>query len=273
MKLLAANKGNYVMSRVRTLFASLALASSLLGCAIPHADARSTTSPLSVPIQVKPAPIVIEPVAPMPTRKQVRAKLAERRKIVIERFLAYREARVYPVNRNIPGAGHVWLDELGNLCAAATLIAGDWGRVASEAVSYENNNLALADVTKGELYNWILTSGLTKAEIVSIQVPGWHEGREQMQRTQEIQRLYTLYQDVERQINSLAKHNLDLAVDELMKHPQLARDLVGGKTADAGRFGKVNVGGIEAPVMPMPEPMPEPAPEPVAVREFAKPPQ
>jgi hypothetical protein len=269
------------MSRVRTLFASLALATSLLGCAIPHADAKSTTTAKSVPVAVDPAPIMIAPVAPMPTRMQVRAKLAERRKMVIERFLAYREARVYPVNRNISGTGHVWLDDFGNLCAAATLIAGDWGRAASESVSRENNNIALADVTEGELYSWILTSGLTKAEIVSIQVPGWQESRRE-QRQQEIQRLYTLYQDVERQIKSLAKHNLELAVDELMKHPQLARDLVAGKTADAGRYGKPLVGGTEPslPVMPMPEPevgmpapMPEPAPAPVAIREFAKPPQ
>ncbi|MGE0399592.1 MAG: hypothetical protein AB7T06_22950 [Kofleriaceae bacterium] len=233
------------MSRVRTLFASLALASSLLGCAVPHAEARSVT-PMHGEVAPDRArmPIKIMPTAPKVTRQQVRAKLAERRKLTIQRFLAYREARVYPVNTNVgvPGAMHIWLDEFGNLCAAATIIAQDWGREASVNVSRENNNIALADVTEGELYNWILTSGMTQAEIVAIQAPGFAGGGlrdpEEPSRLAEVTRLYQLYTDVERQIRSLDKHNLDLAVDELMKHPQLARELVNGKTASAGHFGK-----------------------------------
>ena len=109
------------MSRVRTFFASLALTSSLLGCAVPHAEAKSA-KPVSVaPIKIKPAPQDL-------LRMQVRKALAERRKVTMERFLAYREGRVYPVNSKIPGAAHVWMDEFGNLCAAATIISQDWGR-------------------------------------------------------------------------------------------------------------------------------------------------
>lgn len=234
------------MSRARTFLASLALASSLLGCAVPHADAKSAKP---VPGQVADgpaAPIKILPVKPTVTRAQVRAKLAERRKLTIQRFLAYREARVYPVNTNVgvPGAMHIWLDEFGNLCAAATIIAEDWGRDASENVARENNNIALASVTEGELYNWILTSGMTQAEIVAIQAPGfaggggWRPEPVENPRLAEITRLYQLYTDVERQIRSLDKHNLDLAVDELMKHLELARDLVAGKSAMAGHFAK-----------------------------------
>lgn len=255
------------MSRVRSLLASLALASSLVGCAVPHADARSTRPlPGQVAPDVAPAPIRIKPVAAKVTRAQVRAKLAERRKLTMQRFLAYREARVYPVNSMIPGAGHVWLDENGNLCAAATLIAADWGRDASENIARTNNNVALANITDGEIYNWMLTSGMTKAELVSIQVPGWNGGIE-MQRIQEIERLYALYKDVERQIRSLDKHNLELAVDELMKHPELARDLVDGKIASAGQFGKPsNVDGVGF------EPGQPVAPVEVGVR-FAQPPK
>jgi len=222
------------MSRVRTFLASLALATSLVGCAVPHADANSARPP--------DAQMRIMPMK-QSLRQQVRAKLVERRKQTIERFLAYREARVYPINSNVPGAAHVWLDELGNLCAAATLIAYDWGREASENVARENNNIALASLTEGELYNWILTSGMTQAEIVSIQAPGfmgrqdWAPEPVENPRLAEITRLYQLYTDVERQIRSLDKHNLDLAVDELMKHPQLARDLVAGTTASSGHFG------------------------------------
>jgi hypothetical protein len=228
------------MSRVRTFLASLALASSLVGCAVPHAEAKSA----------KPAPvaqIMIKPPVKDTLRQQVRAKLVERRKLTIERFLAYREARVYPINTNVgvPGAMHIWLDDFGNLCAAATIIAQDWGREASENVARENNNIALASLTDGELYNWILTSGMTQAEIVAIQAPGFAGGGgvpidmpRENPRMAEITRLHQLYTDVERQIRSLDKHNLDLAVDELMKHPQLARELVAGRTATAGHFAK-----------------------------------
>lgn len=249
------------MSRVRTFFASLALASSLVGCAVARAEARSAGG---APAHVAPAPKRIMPIAPMVSRQQVRAKLAERRELTMQRFLAYREARVYPINSMIPGVGHVWLDENGNLCAAATLIAADWGREAAANIARANNSVALADVTEGELYDWILTSGMTKAELVSIQVPGFNE---RWNRRQEVERLYTLYKDVERQIRSLDKHNLDLAVDELMKKPQLARDLVAGKSASAGKFGEPsNPGAIGF------EPVAPPAEEP-APGGFAKPPK
>lgn len=248
------------MSRSRSLLASLALATSLLGCAVPHADARSSTA--------RRAPHVIEAPRKDTLRQQVRAKLAQRRTLTIQRFLAYREARVYPINTKLPGAAHVWLDEVGNLCAAATIIAADWGRAASEAVAREDNNIALASVTEGELYNWILTSGMTQAEIVAIQAPGfvgapWRPEGPGPERLAEIERLHQLYVDVERQIRSLDKHNLELAVDELMKHPQLARDLVAGKIASAGHFAEPE----EARVGVSPPP---PAPE--AGVAFALPP-
>lgn len=241
------------MSRARALFASLALAGSLLGCSVPHADARSASAPV--------APLKIKAPPKDTLRQQVRAALAERRKLTIERFLAYREARVYPINNTIPGAAHIWLDEFGNLCAAATIIAADWGRAASEAVARENNTIALASVTEGELYDWILTSGMTQAEIVAIQAPGFAGGGEwrpdvpSPERTAEVTRLHQLYVDVERQIRGLYKHNLELAVDELMKHPQLARDLVAGKQASAGHFGApAKVGGTEEAGVAAPPP-------------------
>jgi hypothetical protein len=266
------------MSRVRTLFASLALASSLVGCAVPHAEAKSARP---APSQVAPAPMRIMPIAPMVSRAQVRAKLAERRKLTIQRFLAYREARVYPINTNVgvPGAVHIWLDQFGNLCAAATIIAEDWGREASENVARENNNIALADLSEGELYNWILTSGMTQSEIVAIQAPGfagggggWMPEPVENPRLAETTRLYQLYTDVERQIRSLDKKNLELAVDELMKHPQLARDLVAGKTATAGHFGKpsnVDNIGFEPSTPVAPPTDVEPAPSRIG---FAQPP-
>jgi hypothetical protein len=240
------------MSRVRTLLASLALASSLLGCAVPAAEASSRADGPAAAIR-------IAPVQKTTLRKQVRAKLAQRRKLTITRFLAYREARVYPVNTHLgtPGAMHIWLDEFGNLCAAATIIAADWGRQASENVAREDNNIALASVTKGELFDWILTSGMTQAEIVAIQAPGFAgqpmtPDPENSPGFGEVERLHALSVDVERQIRSLDKHNLDLAVDELMKHPQLARELVAGNIASAGHFASPADAVVGETVVPPP---------------------
>ena len=103
--------------------------------------------------------------APEIDRATLRSALAARRDASYQNFLTYREARVYPVNSYAPGFQHVWLDASGNLCAAATIIAADWGRAAAEAVAGENNFIALADVHDGPLYDWVLTSGLTHQEI------------------------------------------------------------------------------------------------------------
>ena len=48
-------------------------------------------------------------------------------------------------------------------------------------------------------------------------------------RPAEIQRLYALYIDVERQLTTLEDESLDLATDALMKRPELAKNLLAGK--------------------------------------------
>lgn len=200
----------------RTL-ASLALALSLVGCA--------TTAPRTP--QTPQAPIAEPaPVQPKLDRAAVRAKLAARRAVTIERFLAYREAKVYPVARGLgPGRyHHVWIDENENLCAAATLISRDWGRAAVIEIGLPNNGLQLAKIDRGPLLDWVLTSGLAHHEIVAIQVPGFEPEMESPQQRQaEIERLYGIYVDVERQLRTMQTKNLELAVDALMARPELAR--------------------------------------------------
>jgi hypothetical protein len=170
-------------------------------------------------------------------RTAVRAKLAARRAETMRRFLAYREARIYPIN-NLAGGGfrHVWVDDLGNLCAAATLISGDWGRDATARVGAGNNEIKIADVKSGAVLEWILQSGLTQHELVAIQVPGFQWDPQEEMRQAEIARLYNIYVDVERQLNSLWEANLDEAVDALMKHPTLARQLLADQVAGPGKF-------------------------------------
>lgn len=213
------------MSRLRLALASLVLASSLGACAASHA-APAHPAP-AAPIELASADAQID-------RAKLRAKLAERRATTIQRFLAYREARVYPLAEVGVGFQHVWRDVSGNLCAAATLISHDWGRAAAERVGAEDNQLALAGVKSGPLLDWILTSGLTQHEIVAIQVPGFNELMRP--REDEIRRLYAIYVDVERQLNGLAQQSLDQAVDALMKRPALARALLGGVAAGPGPY-------------------------------------
>lgn len=203
------------MSLVRSL--SLALLASLLsaGCA-PHAAAPASAHP-----------VVTRPAATL-DRAAVRRVLAERRAVTIQRFLAYRDAQVYPFNPG-PGTAHLWIDGQGNLCAAATIISGDWGRDATVAAVDGQLGLRLADVQGGRLGEWMLTSGLTHHELVAIQVPGW-EGPtpvvEDPRRAAEIARLYQIYLDVERQLTTLADESLEQAVDALMARPALARSFL-----------------------------------------------
>jgi hypothetical protein len=215
------------MIRLRTLLASLALASAAAACTAQAARKPTTVEPTRI------ATAQID-------RAKLKAKLIERRKQTVKNFLAYRDARVYPINTVLEGGyQHVWLDENGHLCAAATLVSKDWGREIAIRIGKTDNQLKIADAT-GELADWILTSGLTRAELVAIQVPGFQD--QVNLRTNENARLYAIYVDVERQINSLWDKNLDLAVDELIKRPDLARGLLDGRIAGPGRFAKPDVG-------------------------------
>jgi hypothetical protein len=199
-----------------------------------------------------PRPPIHEPVVQIKTdRASVRAQLAMRRAEMIKRFLAYREARAYPWNwRGTLRPAHIWFDDNGNLCAAATLISADWGRESTMKVGEKDRGIVLAKITKGELADWMLTSGLTHAEIVAIQVPPMDTGRDEMRRFDEIERLHAMYTDVERQLNALYDENLELATDRLMARPDLAFKFMRGMLPGPGKYF------VEAP---KPEPVPPPS--------------
>jgi hypothetical protein len=197
------------------------LASSLAGgCAATSTSAR-------------PAPARLDPSSHL-DRAALRAKLAQRREVTFARFLAYREARVYPINTVGPGLRHVWIDDAGNLCAAATIISGDWGRDATARVGRADLQIRLADVTTGPVADWMAASGLTRHELIAIQLPG--DNLEIQLRPIEVDRVYNMYVDVERQIRSLWDENLELAVDALLARPALARAVLRGDVPGPGRF-------------------------------------
>jgi hypothetical protein len=217
------------MTHLRLVFASLVFATAASACT------PSTTTHVQKPEQQQ----------TQLDRAAVRAKLAARREVTFQRFLDYRNARVYPLN-TLPGGGfqHVWLDPYGNLCAAATLVSKDWGRDAAIRAGAKNNQMKLADIKSGPLADWILTTGMTHHELVAIQAPGVEVSPEENMRWQENERLYGLYIDVERQLKSLWNESLDDATDALMKHPDLARQLLQDKIAGPGVFGTPNVAAL-----------------------------
>ncbi|MCW5802959.1 MAG: hypothetical protein KIT31_11285 [Deltaproteobacteria bacterium] len=222
------------MSRLRLCLASLLL--------VGACHAGTTTSTFTHTVRaVPPAHPQIEL-----DRAAVRAKLAERRAVVVERFVAYRDLGVYPIEHTLgPGAQHVWIDDAGHLCAVATLIAHDWDRAAVVRAGAKDRQMRMADVTSGPLADWMLTSGLTRAEVVAIQAPTIGEDGRVIAggfidpRGVEITRLYTMYLDVERQLRGLWDESLDLATDALIaRSPDLARTLLAGRPAGPGGFAK-----------------------------------
>jgi hypothetical protein len=227
------------MSRLSAFF----LSTSLLFTACSTTSAPTANEPAAKPF-VDPwasAKTTADPAAtwnePALDRERVRAELKLRRDHSIQQFIAYRENRVYPINTFAPDIQHVWRDATGRLCAAATLIAADWGRDAAGRVADQDNFLKLADVHDGPLMDWMLTSGLTQHEIVAIQEPMRPPPPKLAPGEQkEVDRLYAIYTSVDRQLRDLYDENLDEATDALMKRPDLARALLRGEMPTAGAF-------------------------------------
>jgi hypothetical protein len=178
-------------------------------------------------------------VAPILDRAAIRARLLEHRLANLERFRAYQRQGVFPSNTYTNGLLNVWLDDAGHLCAAATIIKASGGDALVMQVARDDNFIRLADVTQGPLLDWILTSGLTQAEIVAIQKPFMGVVRpvqpvvveqpaivDARLRAAEDARLAKLYRAIDARIVKNQRASLELAVDRLMNHPALAAKLL-----------------------------------------------
>ncbi|MGE5183703.1 MAG: hypothetical protein ACM31C_16640 [Acidobacteriota bacterium] len=211
------------------LLASLATASLAHRAPPPHIESYS------------------EPQALMPrralTREAVQHALAEARDRNLAAFRAYVKAGVFPSNVYKAGELNVWRDQDGHYCAAATLVRMSGQTALVAKVAEQNNFIRLADVQQGPLMDWILTSGFTQDEIVAIQKPfspvTQHPQIEPAKpivvdadlRKAEDARLRAKYAAVDKQIVAHARRSLELATDRLMKHPQLAWQLVSAARA------------------------------------------
>ena len=174
-------------------------------------------------------------------RATVRAALVRARRSNLAAFRAYQRAGVFPSNTYQPGKLNVWRDEGGHFCAAATIIRMSGQTELVERVAEQNNFIRLADVRQGPLMDWILTSGFTQEEIAAIQEPFMPVVRPTMPeqpdhrvaidarlRKAEDARLLARYRQVDAMLARNQRASLELAVDRLMKHQQLAWTLIDG---------------------------------------------
>ena len=222
------------MSRFVIAFA-LVLSTSTAAFAAPS---QSFARPPVATTEVAPTDAAVAPVL---DRAAIRAKLLENRLANLARFRGYQRQGVFPSNTYTSGLLNVWLDDAGHLCAAATIIKASGDEALVMQVARDDNFIRLADVTQGPLMDWILTSGLTQAEIVAIQRPFANVGRpvqpvtfeqpvivDSRLRAAEDARLAKLYRTIDATIVKHQRASLELAVDRLMKNPALAAKLLRG---------------------------------------------
>lgn len=155
--------------------ATLALSLSLLASASPAVAGGFAVAPADPP--AAPSYPISHEVLPAPSslllaeQAKVRATLARRRAANLRAFRAYVRRGRYPHNYQTKASLNVWRDRDGRLCAAATMIFRSGQRSLVNRVARTDNFIRLADVTSGPLHDWILTSGLTHAEVIAIQEP------------------------------------------------------------------------------------------------------
>jgi hypothetical protein len=205
-----------------SLLASTIPAAASANAPTPVPSTTTTSSDFATAASLRIAPPVVD-------RARLRARLLENRRANIARFHAYRIAGVYPSNVFTSSVDNIWRDQQGHFCAAATIIRASGELELVDQIAEENNFFRLADVSQGPVMDWILTSGLTQAELVMIQKPT--VGIDPKLRAAETRRLASLYRDIERKLLAKQRANLDLAVDRLMRQPHLAQRFLGDSTS------------------------------------------
>jgi hypothetical protein len=218
------------------------LVSSVLAVSLLAAPAAART--FAAPPPGAPVPDSrIEPIRRPPEavvdRAAVRRALAANRAKAIKLFRGYYKRGVYPRNTFTDADLNIWLDEDGRLCAAATIIAG-WSaghRALVMEQAEADNFIRLVDVTDGWLMDWMLTSGLTQEELVTIQLPFPPDhGNVIDDLPREIpdprialrnaRQLRAKYVRIDRMLGKQRDASLELAVDRLIARPELARQVL-----------------------------------------------
>lgn len=113
-----------------------------------------------------PAPTTPPPVATASNDEVY--ELAARRAQMLGWLHAYSEAGIYPTN-DAGRPASVFMDANGVRCPMAELLHKSGRDDLVAAVVKNNNEIRLADVHEGPLYDWMLGSGLTMSEIDLVQ--------------------------------------------------------------------------------------------------------
>ena len=219
---------------------ALSLVASLSTAAVADRAVAPAHAPHTMKFAQAPGAEVPLAVSVRLDRAAIRAKLAKNRAANLARFRVYQKKGVFPNNTYSDGKLNVWLDEFGNLCAAATIIKLSGNDDLVQATADDDNFIRLADVTQGPLLDWILTSGLTQDEIVAIQEPMMRVIREPVPEPEPAQpilvdgrlrriedrRLVRKYKQVDAQIVRATSKSLDAATDRLLSSPDLARKVL-----------------------------------------------
>jgi len=171
-------------------------------------------------------------------REDIRAMLLQNRAANLARFRTYMRTGSFPSNVYTSSAANVWRDADGKYCAAATIIRLSGHTALVEQIAEDDNFIRLGDVTSGPVMDWILTSGLTQAEIALIQRPFRPvTNRPQLEepitvavnpslRAKETARLAKLYKQIDATLVKNQRASLDAAVERLMKNERLASRLL-----------------------------------------------
>lgn len=222
-----------MLRRLATFALSLSLlvtaASPALAAGFAAPPPDTAGAPISIEAAYAPQDLRPRPALNDAMRARLRKVLADRRDRNLRAFAAYVKRGSFPHNFDNDESLNVWRDREGHLCAAATMISRSGARKLVNQVAKTDNFIRLADVTDGALLDWILTSGLTHAEVVAIQEP--FMGREEPMRprdwrTAEDARLRTRYAEVQRMLASDRAASLDAAIDALATRPDLVAKLI-----------------------------------------------
>lgn len=214
--------------------------------AVPFTSFASILVALALaPSPASAAPDKSDPKAADADRAKLREELVAQRKLNLERFHAYRVARVYPHNLYEEGMKNVWKDPDGHLCAVATMIDKSGQHDLVEQTAQDENFVRIADLSSGPVVDWLLVSGLTQEEAVMIQQPSAadveqmeaEQRREQRRLARKLRRednrLEANYIATELALKQRVMENasLDLAVARIAARPDLV-SVLHAKTAE-----------------------------------------
>lgn len=93
----------------------------------------------------------------------------------LDRLRDYRLRAEFPANEAFPGRlSPCFIDDAGNICAVGYLVERSAGRGLAERINARYRYATVSEMSMPELDAWIAASGLTHAEVVTIQEPGFN---------------------------------------------------------------------------------------------------